>query len=248
MAEFAHGIFLPGETGLTLTARLIDTEGNQVGGTVTDGFVELGDGAYMLTVDIPDGFRGALIFRLNSEIKGFVLINPEEYELIGTINTKADQILTELDTAYNGLLEAIEALDFTVPDVFGTELPGSYPAGTAGFIIGSLSGTDVVGISTPSISASGDIELIKGTDYTGENKIVFSEGDVPWPSFGNGSLYLTVFGQDIDAEAITDSSVAVEIDDEITQDLPLGRYRYFLRLKLVSGEVRTLTQGRILFV
>lgn len=49
------------DTGLTLAAQFVDTDGADVGSAVTTGWVELGDGFYMLTTDIPADHQGAII-------------------------------------------------------------------------------------------------------------------------------------------------------------------------------------------
>lgn len=48
------------DTGLTLEAQFIDTAGANVGSAVTSGWVEIGNGHYMLTTDIPAGHQGAI--------------------------------------------------------------------------------------------------------------------------------------------------------------------------------------------
>lgn len=66
--------------GLTLYAQLKDTSNVNVGGQVTSGFVEKGDGDYCLSVSIPDDFRGSVDF-YNSADDAYLTsipINPEE--------------------------------------------------------------------------------------------------------------------------------------------------------------------------
>lgn len=48
------------DTGLTLYGQLVDTDGVDVGGKITTGWVELGTGYYILTASIPDDHRGAI--------------------------------------------------------------------------------------------------------------------------------------------------------------------------------------------
>ena len=72
------------QTGLTLAAQLVDTAGGNVGGEVTTGFVELGQGNYTWTyAGIPDGHRGAAKF-YEDGVPGTILaiaaINAEEGE------------------------------------------------------------------------------------------------------------------------------------------------------------------------
>ena len=72
------------QTGLTLAAQLVDTAGGNVGGEVTTGFVEMGQGNYTWTyAGIPDGHRGAAKF-YKGGVPGTILaiaaINAEEGE------------------------------------------------------------------------------------------------------------------------------------------------------------------------
>jgi len=66
-------------SGLTLNGQIIDTDGDDVGGAITTGFIEIGDGMYMLTCDtIPDSHAGGIKIFENGEtdILGFAPINP----------------------------------------------------------------------------------------------------------------------------------------------------------------------------
>lgn len=69
------------DTGLTLNAQLIDTAGVAVGSAISTGWVEIGDGHYMLTAQIPEGHRGA-IYVYDSAHPTIILeagaINPED--------------------------------------------------------------------------------------------------------------------------------------------------------------------------
>jgi hypothetical protein len=49
-------------TGLTLSAQLIDNTGTPVGGAVTSGFHEIGQGYYLWNGTIPSGFQGGVVF------------------------------------------------------------------------------------------------------------------------------------------------------------------------------------------
>jgi len=69
-----------GNTGLTLTAVLVDTGGSTVS-TISTGFTEIGAGNYLWhATAIPDGHRGGVIFKSGATIKAFTAINPEEGE------------------------------------------------------------------------------------------------------------------------------------------------------------------------
>lgn len=69
------------DTGLTLRGQIIDTNGDLVGGAISTGWVEIGDGHYMLTTEIPDSHRGA-IYVYDNDNPSIILeagaINPED--------------------------------------------------------------------------------------------------------------------------------------------------------------------------
>ena len=71
------------DTGLAMRGQLIETTGAAVGGAIATGWVEIGDGHYMLTTDIPDGHRGAIYVYDNAAPTWIIeagAINPEDVE------------------------------------------------------------------------------------------------------------------------------------------------------------------------
>ena len=71
------------DTGLTMRGQLIDTAGAAVGGAISTGWVEIGNGHYMLTTDIPDDHRGAIYVYDNADPTVIIeagAINPEDVE------------------------------------------------------------------------------------------------------------------------------------------------------------------------
>ncbi len=81
--------------GKTLAADLIDTQGAFVEPDIMAGFVELGNGDYLWTGMIPDGFQGAVVFNDNSDgtYQAAMAINPQEYE---NADTKVSSVLTKV--------------------------------------------------------------------------------------------------------------------------------------------------------
>jgi hypothetical protein len=70
-----------GNTGLTLTAQLVDTGGANVGSSVSTGFTEIGAGNYLWHyAAFPDGHRGGVVFKSGATVKAFAAINPQEAE------------------------------------------------------------------------------------------------------------------------------------------------------------------------
>lgn len=70
------------QTGLTLSAQLVDTAGANVGSAITTGFTEIGVGNYLWHyTGFPDAHRGGVKFSTTGgTLKAFVAINPEEAE------------------------------------------------------------------------------------------------------------------------------------------------------------------------
>ena len=69
------------QTGLTLSAQLVDVAGASVGGAVTSGFVEIGLGNYLWDYAAwPDGHRGGVKFTAAAVLKAFLAVNPEDFE------------------------------------------------------------------------------------------------------------------------------------------------------------------------
>jgi hypothetical protein len=77
-----------GNTGLALTAALLNADGTSAAGLTTTTFVELavGTGLYGWTGTIPDGFRGFMKFSSGATAKAAVAINPEEGEEVAEMH------------------------------------------------------------------------------------------------------------------------------------------------------------------
>ena len=65
------------QTGLTLSAQLIDSNGDDYGTAITTGFTEVGNGNYLWFYNaFPDDFAGGVSFSAGGEVKTIVEINP----------------------------------------------------------------------------------------------------------------------------------------------------------------------------
>lgn len=87
-------------TGFILSAQLFDTSGVEVGGLVTLGFVEIGQGGYLWTYSgFPDNFRGGVKF-YNTSYPTVVLtitsVNPEEAEYVAKIKQEVEIIKSQI--------------------------------------------------------------------------------------------------------------------------------------------------------
>lgn len=91
------------DTGLSLSAQLIDTAGANVGSAVTTGFVEIGVGNYLWTyADFPDGFRGGVKFSSGGTVKAFTAINPQDGEYLDAKVSGLPSALLDLASAVDG--------------------------------------------------------------------------------------------------------------------------------------------------
>lgn len=80
-----------GQTGLTLSAQLVDTNGANVGSAVTTGFTEIGNGNYIWSYDnYPDGFRGAVVFTSSGDVMAVSDVNQPELSATGIENIEIE--------------------------------------------------------------------------------------------------------------------------------------------------------------
>lgn len=102
------------KAGLTLNAQIVNSAGANVGAAITTGFVEIGNGCYLLSASIPDDQQGGIKF-YESGVPGTILavaaINPIEYDqgnLLDAFMAKAVTAPTAAPTA-----------PYTLDDVLG---------------------------------------------------------------------------------------------------------------------------------
>lgn len=126
-----------GIPGLTLQAQLVDTTGATVGGPVTTGFVEVGNGFYLFTHStIPDGHRGGITFQDSGgggPFRGFQSVNPEEAENVDAkVTTRATpaQVNTQVDLVLNTAIPGSPTADSVYERV--QTLDNNYTAARAG--------------------------------------------------------------------------------------------------------------------
>ncbi len=178
---------------------------------------------------------------------------------LAEIELETDAIMTRLGVPVSTIagdiaeVEAdLDALAAAQVDPWTAELPGSYPAGEAGYILGQLVGSPVLTSVAPVLTELGDLGLVKGQDYRSEdgNSIVFTDSDSVWPSLGNASVTFHAFGADIDMDVIEDGAtkrVRLNLEDSVTADLPLSRYAYEVRAQLSNSNKYVLARGRVVF-
>lgn len=120
--------------GLTMAAQLVDTTGGDVGGEVTSGFTEIGEGFYLWHyAAIPDAHRGGVKFYEDGEtgtILALSAVNPEEAELldasIQTIDTVADAIKAVTDLLPDaGALDDLALILADTDELQADDIPGA---------------------------------------------------------------------------------------------------------------------------
>lgn len=84
------------KAGITLFARLFDTNGDDISSDISSGFAEIGQGNFLWTYDsFPDNFRGGVKFYNQADplvVLAATSINPEELELVGKIQSDVQSI------------------------------------------------------------------------------------------------------------------------------------------------------------
>lgn len=146
------GIALGGsQTGLTLSAQLVDTTGANVGSAVTSGFVEIGAGNYLWHyAAFPDGHRGGVKFSAGATLKAFIAINPEEAERIDAkVSSVSGGGGTLVGPGSRAVTITVTRPDGTTP-IEGAAVWVSTDAAGSNVIAGTLS-TDTLGRATFSL-------------------------------------------------------------------------------------------------
>jgi len=145
-------------------------------------------------------------------------------------------------------------------DPWDTALPGAYPAGDAGHILGALPAAIAALVGVPSftvasaVSASGDaIELVQGDDYANGDARALSWSSTSWPDLTSASVTLYVkqgagvvdiAGSVVSAGGAT-QTVRVEPTDIETAALDAGMEKFHLEAVLDGGNVVTLAYGTV---
>lgn len=248
------------QTGLTLKAQLVDTAGSNVGAAITTGFVEIAGGNYLLTASIPDGHRGGIkILKSDNTFMAFGAINPEEAE-----NTDA-KTSTRLATSGYTAPPSAAAIDTQLSGTHGAgswegggsgddpllnEVPGDYPAGSAGAALGRI-GVAEIEVRSP-ITPGGDLYLIRGDAYLTDDgrAIEFLDSDDAWPDLTSATA--TFFSQslEVEMEIVTPSGtgkkIRLELTTEDTTELVPKKTEYAVRVIDADEHQFTLAQGRLI--
>jgi hypothetical protein len=256
------------QTGLTLKAQLFSA-GVAVGGEVTTGFTEDGMGDYSWEGSIPDGFRGVVKFYAGSLPAGYkarAFINPQEAEntdvKTSTVGGSAPTAAAIADAVWDEPIAGHLTANTTgyllegagmAGDPLLSEVPGSYPSGTAGAALGKI-GVGRISV-TSVVSPGGDTHLYVGDSYTAEhaNALDYTDELGNWPDLTDLDVHFYVQDLDVEAEVVTPTGenklIRVELTSAQTATLEAKKTQYSLKIVYpgvdpAPDEFVTITEGR----
>lgn len=211
------------QTGLTLKAQLVDESGVNVGGAITTGFTEIGEGNYMLFANISNSHQGGLkILKSDNTLMAFTAINPES----------------------SGGGPGVDPLENLVP--------GDYEEGTAGAALGRIGSAKITTVAPVSVSGDmqvirGDDYSV---DDGASRVFVWSDDENVWPDLDGATITFKCKGVSAEAEFIegTPNKIRLELTQENTSALPTGRPRFSIVATLGNNHVVTLIIGSIRYV
>lgn len=216
------------EIGLALEAQLVDDDFLPVGAPIIEGFVERERGQYWWKADIADDFQGGVEFRAGGVLYAMTAIDPHPQAIVDPAPI-ADAVVTAIGVAVDPLISPV---------------PGVYAPGTAGAALGRI-GVGVIEAAV-AITSDGNIFLIRGDSYTGDDALVWSDPGT-WPSLVEAVLRFSAAGITIDAEAvnagIANQQIKVEILAEDSRKLRTGAFDFDVEATWPTGRVKTLVQG-----
>ncbi len=236
-----------GATGLTLT-----TTRSKNGGSFAawaGGAAELANGWYALTPAAGDvDTLGELAIHVTA-----AGADPADVKYTVVAFDPYDAVRGGLSALPNAAAGTAGGL--AVGDPLAQAVPGTYASGTAGSRLGLLGAGSVTVVSPVSVVSGGDLEIVRGDDYTASSGRALPE----WASAG-WSVYDLSAAESITfraktrysemifakaAEAVSDTQVRVELTAAETGGLAVGReaYRFDVEAVLASGDVVTLAQG-----
>jgi hypothetical protein len=211
------------KSGLTLKAQLVNASGANVGGEVTGGFSDIGQGNYLWHyAAYPDDFTGGVKFINDADeaLMAFVGLNASDFGAGGSGD------------------DPLESL-----------VPGSYAAGTAGAALGRI-GVGVISV-TSALAPGGDLFLYQGDTYSLENgrALEFIDEDATWPDLTGGEAKFYLQDLVINAEVTTPTKITVELTATQTASLSAIKKQYAVKVIFAGvdpdpDEVITLTEGR----
>lgn len=135
----------------------------------------------------------------------------------------------EVEVSDGSIGEIVDGINAGMTDPLATQVPGSYPSGTAGAKLGMI-GDVSVSIVSPWSVIDGKLRITRGDDYTGSEAIDFvDEGDV-WPEPVTEAVLTMKRG----------GAVALQTDLEVVTPSGSGKR---VRLELTATQTATLTPG-----
>lgn len=236
------------QTGLTLSAQLVDTAGVNVGAAVTTGFVEVGAGNYLWHYTaFPDGHRGGVAFSAAETLKAFVAINPQEAEntdvKTSSRNSVTPQTAGQIEAAVWDAARAAHVVAGSMGEAerhLDADITSRAPAGAT------------VTTTTP-VSQSGAIELRLGIDDLAADgrALDFTDAANTWPTLTGATPTLDIGGtpglrKTGTVLVATGNSKKVRFELTRTEKaaLVVGAVDFDVEATLTSGHIEPLYAGR----
>jgi len=209
------------QTGLTLSAQLVDTDGVNEGAAVATGFAEIGAGNYLWHyASFADGFRGGVVFSAGGLVKAFAAVNPEDAEYV------ADMKATLSRFVGNSAVSFLTAVSGTTI----TALRGDTWVFTVADL-GDLTGRSKLWFTVKRDTTDEDAAAVIQVEET--DGLLYANGAAA-SNAAHGSLVVT----DED-----DGDLTVTVDEAVTKLATVRRGMSYDIQVLTAGVVTTLTTG-----
>jgi len=126
------------------------------------------------------------------------------------------------------------------------DVPGSYPSGSAGAILGSINSAAVTVVAP--VSHTGRVTIVRGDTYSATDNRALRFSSASWPSLTGATVTLKAAkGEDTiqsSATIIAGSPQVVQVELTSTSDYEPGEYRYEIEA-VKSGRTLTLATGTL---
>lgn len=134
-------------------------------------------------------------------------------------------------------------------DPLENDVPGSYAAGTAGYVLGTIGAGDIT-MTNPVVDSDNNFTIIKGDDYYAADAREVEWTSASWPSLTSATIYFKAMAGIFEYQTTTGTAsgsgtqvVTVNIPTSFTSNLLAGEYQYDLEAVLSNGHIVTLAQG-----
>lgn len=134
-------------------------------------------------------------------------------------------------------------------DPLASEVPGSYPGGTAGYVLGQI-GSGEVTFAGPVIGDDDSFEVIQGDDYLNADSRALSWTFGASPNLTGATVVMrintpvtTVLTGTVTGEGTSSQVVKFDIPRTTTETFDVRNYRFDIQVTLADASVETPVQG-----